>query len=88
MERIGVRELRQYASRYLDRVATGESFEVTDRGRPVALLVPTGAERWADLIATGRVVPASLDGDLLDEEPVEYDGSISETLAEMRADER
>ena len=28
MERIGVRELRQHASRYLDRVKAGESIEV------------------------------------------------------------
>jgi prevent-host-death family protein len=40
MRQVGVRELRQQASRLLKRVAAGESFEVTDRGRPVALLVP------------------------------------------------
>jgi len=40
MEKIGVRELRQNASRYLRRVATGETLEVTDRGRAVARLVP------------------------------------------------
>ena len=32
MERIGVRELRQHASRYLDRVKAGETVEVTERG--------------------------------------------------------
>jgi len=46
MERIGVRELRQHASRYLARVAGGESLEVTDRGRPVARLVPIVGEPW------------------------------------------
>lgn len=40
MERIGVRELRQNASRYLDRVAAGETIEVTQRGELVACLVP------------------------------------------------
>ncbi len=35
-----MRELRQNASRYLRRVAAGESITVTDRGRPVAVLVP------------------------------------------------
>jgi prevent-host-death family protein len=40
MNRIGVRQLRQQASEWLRRVAKGESFEVTDRGRVVALLVP------------------------------------------------
>jgi prevent-host-death family protein len=58
MNRIGVRELRQQASRWLKRVAAGESFEVTDRGRPVALLVPVpGREGLDGLIAAGRARP-------------------------------
>ena len=40
MARIGIRELRQRASEYLRRVEAGETIEVTDRGRPVALLTP------------------------------------------------
>jgi len=36
-----VRELRQQASRYLRRVAAGESFTITDYGTPVAVLAPT-----------------------------------------------
>lgn len=61
MERIGVRELRQHASRYLDRVKTGESIEVAERGHLVALLVPPDAatSARARLIATGRLLPAS-----------------------------
>jgi prevent-host-death family protein len=55
MERIGVRELRQHASRWLKRVAAGESFEVTDRGRRVALLVPApSGEGLEELVASGR----------------------------------
>lgn len=41
MERIGVRELRRDASAILRRVAAGETVEVTDRGRPVAVLLRT-----------------------------------------------
>lgn len=61
MERIGVRELRQHASRYLDRVKSGETVEVTERGRLVALLVPPGPARSGRdaLIAEGRLVPAA-----------------------------
>ncbi|MGH9057574.1 MAG: type II toxin-antitoxin system Phd/YefM family antitoxin [Acidimicrobiales bacterium] len=55
MERIGVRELRQHASRYLARVAGGESLEVTDRGRAVAHLVPVRTDLWDDLVASGRI---------------------------------
>ena len=38
--RVGVRELRQNLSVYLERVKAGESLEVTDRGQPVARLAP------------------------------------------------
>jgi prevent-host-death family protein len=62
MEDIGIRELRQSASRYLRAVQAGETFQVTDRGRPVALLVPVpGGSRIDELVASGRLVPASTD---------------------------
>jgi prevent-host-death family protein len=63
MERIGVRELRQHASRYLDRVKSGETVEVTERGQLVALLVPPDPARGARerLIADGRLIPSSED---------------------------
>ncbi len=61
MERIGVRELRQHASRYLDRVKSGETVEVTERGRLIALLVPPEPARAARarLIADGLLIPAA-----------------------------
>jgi prevent-host-death family protein len=37
---VGVRELRQRASELLRQVLLGETIEITDRGRPVALLGP------------------------------------------------
>jgi prevent-host-death family protein len=88
MDRIGVRELRQHASRYLERVARGETLEVTDRGRPVARLVPVGRDRWADIVASGRVVLAEDAADIADEAPADYDVDASAALAAMRADER
>jgi prevent-host-death family protein len=59
--RIGVRELRQHASRYLDLVKDGEVVEVTERGELVALLVSPSRDETARarLIATGRLIPAS-----------------------------
>lgn len=38
---VGVRELRQNLSRYLERVKDGETLAVTERGREVARLVPS-----------------------------------------------
>jgi antitoxin (DNA-binding transcriptional repressor) of toxin-antitoxin stability system len=61
MQRIGVRELRQNASRYLALVKLGETVEVTERGKLVALLAPPRGSRSARdrLVAAGRLVPAT-----------------------------
>ncbi|MGI8537464.1 MAG: type II toxin-antitoxin system Phd/YefM family antitoxin [Mycobacteriales bacterium] len=61
MERIGVRELRQNASRYLAQVKAGHTVEVSERGTLVALLVPPdrGQSVRARLVAAGRLIPAS-----------------------------
>ncbi len=88
MERIGVRELRQHASRYLARVVTGETIEVTDRGRPIALLVPIHEDRWQDLVASGQVLAATGEGDVVDDAPNDYGIDASARLAAMRAEER
>lgn len=40
MEHVGVKRLKDALSAYLDRVAHGESIIVTDRGRPLARIVP------------------------------------------------
>ncbi len=58
-ESIGVRELRQYASQWLERVQAGESFTVTDRGNPIARLVPLteSASDWRrEWVEAGRMV--------------------------------
>ena len=83
-----MRELRQQASRYLARVAAGESFEVTDRGRPVARLVPVLSDRWEELLRSGWVVLPDEDADLLDEEPSDFGLAASEQLARQREHER
>ncbi|MGH8995261.1 MAG: type II toxin-antitoxin system Phd/YefM family antitoxin [Acidimicrobiales bacterium] len=88
MDRIGVRELRQHASRYLVRVAAGETIEVTDRGRPVAMLVPSRRDPWEELVAAGQVLGRTQDGDVVDEAPDDYGLDASARLAAMRADER
>jgi prevent-host-death family protein len=91
MEQIGVRELRQHASVWLKRVQRGDSFEVTDRGRPVAMLVPVAEMDQLDrLVASGDVSPASVN--LLEVvHPLPPKPGIplpSEMLEQMRADER
>jgi len=91
MRTIGVRELRQQASRYLREVERGSAVEVTDRGRPVARLVPIPRSSRVDaLLATGEIAPAAGDplelGDPL--EPAKGVPLPSAELAAMRRDER
>jgi prevent-host-death family protein len=73
MQRIGVRELRQQASRYLARVKDGESFEITDNGVPVAQLVPVQPSGIAALYASGYVRPAAKPVSFRDVKPKHYD---------------
>lgn len=66
-KRVGVRELRQNLSVYLARVVEeGETLEVTDRGRAVALLAPLvrGEDALSRLRREGRLIPAA--GELLE----------------------
>jgi prevent-host-death family protein len=91
-EQVGVRELRDRISGYLARVRAGETIEITDRGRPVAMLVPPPPDRAAmsELIATGRLT--------MPERPWRPGrtkvkvppgtAAPSEVLEELRADER
>lgn len=53
---VGVRELKQQLSRYLERVARGETIRVTDRGVPKAILAPVpGTARLAEGIRQGWI---------------------------------
>jgi prevent-host-death family protein len=88
MDRIGIRELRQHASRYLERVVRGETIEVTDRGRPVARIVPVQRDAWAGMLASGRVTPAEDAIDIAEEPPGHYAVEPSVALTAMRAEER
>ncbi len=90
---IGIRELRQHASRYLRLVEERrEPIEITDRGRPVAYLtpVPPPSSRIEQLRASGRIRPAK--GSWRDLgppiEPAPGAPLPSQVLAEMREDER
>jgi prevent-host-death family protein len=83
---VGVRELRQNLSKYLRRVERGEHLEVTERGRPVAVLAPLGDPETplARLIASGRVVAPTMD--ILDVIPPE--GRSSTRTSQALQDER
>lgn len=87
-DRVGVRELRQNLSVYLRRVQAGETLEVTERGRPVAILAPPpeSASILDRLGAERRLIPASGElGELLPP-PGEPSDRLSRALEEERAE--
>ena len=60
MADVGIRELKQRLSEYLDRAERGETLRVTDRGRPKAVLGPVpGRARIEDGIRTGWITPGT-----------------------------
>jgi prevent-host-death family protein len=89
MTSVGIRELRQRASELLRLVAQGETVEITDRGRPVALLTPLPEGSIIDrLIAAGEIDPATEDEF---PEPLRLPPGTelpSVTLERLRRDER
>lgn len=91
MESIGVRELNQNTSQVLARVSGGESIEITDRGHPIARLVPVGDDRssLANLIAAGRAVAPTSTGRVpLPPKLGDDNVDVAATLASMRDEER
>ena len=87
--RLGVRAMRQNLSVYLRRVGSGETFEVTARGRPVAVLGPIegGLTPIERLVSSGRA--SQPEGDLLKLGPPPKGGRsrrLSRALQEQRAE--
>lgn len=90
MVRAGIRELRQRASELLRLVEAGETVEITDRGRPVALLTPLPeGSPLEQLRAAGDLEPAQRAlADLPLPLPPVAAELPSATLARLRHDER
>src|ERR1700742_2315098 len=91
-KRIGVRELRQHASLYVDLAEKGYTVDITNRGRLVARLVPVQEPEspLERLLAAGILGPAEDPGGLLDGEPgppaPPGQPTASEILNELRED--
>jgi prevent-host-death family protein len=92
VESIPVRQLNQDTAGVLARVEHGESLEITSRGRPIARLVPAtprGLDELDDLIAAGRVVPATVSTPFVAPEgPVGEGVDAGELLSTLRDEER
>jgi prevent-host-death family protein len=86
---VGVRELRENLSAYLDRVKAGEEIVITERGKRVARIV--GPSKLDQLIAEGRVRPAKKPKrPIRPEDRIKLDGPpwLSDMIIEDRRRER
>ena len=83
---VGVRDLKNNLSRYLEQVEAGVEVVVTDRGRPIARLNGIDAvsqDKLAALIAAGVVRPP-ISKVRRRPVPLASSGSVSELVAEQR----
>ena len=83
--RVGIRELRQDASRIIDLVKSGQSFLITEHGRPVAKLNPLEGPTLEDLIELGVITPAARKYDPAIDKPLPNPGKI-DLVAALLAD--
>jgi len=96
MPQVGVRELRQNLSVYLDRIKAGETLEVTEHGHPVGLLTPLPRASMSmldRLVAEGRATRGTGDpaGYLRSHAPIALSGDgpgATAQLLRMRHEER
>ena len=83
---VGVRELKQRLSEYVQRAAHGERITVTDRGRPKAVLGPLpGGDNLERGIAEGWITPPQAAGPL-PAPPARFQASVS--VREMIEEDR
>ncbi len=84
---VGVRDLKNNLSRYLDQVEAGLEVVVTDRGRPVARLTAIGAgteDKLQALIDAGVVRPPT-SKIRQRPKPLPASGSVSDLVAQQRS---
>ncbi len=87
--RVGIREIRQNLSVYLDRVKAGEALEITEHGTPVAVLapLPERATLLQRLVSEGRATAATLPPDAMPPAlTLSLERPLSEILDELRED--
>ena len=84
-QEVGIRELREHLSRFIDEVRAGRELIVTDRGRPVARIVASSGEAWLDqLVAAGVVSLPERELDLASLGRVRADGDLMEFVFDQR----
>jgi prevent-host-death family protein len=89
VEQIPIRVLNQNTASVLERVERGETVEITNRGKAVARIVPVVAGELDDLIAEGRVIPATVHGPWrMPGGEIDLDANAGELVRQLRDEER
>jgi prevent-host-death family protein len=89
MEQIPIRILNQDTAGVLARVELGETVEVTNRGRPIARIVPIAVDTMADLIANGAVAPPTVTGPVpMPTLPAQAGPEAGQLVSDLRDEER
>jgi prevent-host-death family protein len=86
MADVGVRELKQRLSEYLDRAERGELLRVTDRGRPKALLGPLPGRARVDQGTAEGWIRAGSGEPLRRVRRAKSSGRVVDVLAEDRGE--
>jgi len=85
MAEAGIRDLRDHLSRYLERVQAGEALTVTDRGRPIARLIPVDTPTpFERLVAEGLITTAATPDRHRPKARVAATGQVGALVAEQR----
>jgi prevent-host-death family protein len=90
MGTVGIRALKQNPSKVVAEAAAGDIVVITDRGRPVAMLVPYQESRVQAMIEAGLATPPK--HSIRDVPPPRPrrrgERPLTEVLEEMRSEER
>ena len=83
---VGIRDLKNNLSKYIDHVRAGDEILVTDRGRPVARLsaVDSPTDQLAELVAAGVVRPPTRTSRHRPRVRIKAKGPVSDLVAEQR----
>lgn len=88
MEKIGIRELRQRASEWVAKAKAGKVILITDRGQPVARLMPLTRNENArnKLIDDGQLIPATASRAHLSSDDLVSRPPLTPILDELRSE--
>ncbi|WP_043606429.1 MULTISPECIES: type II toxin-antitoxin system prevent-host-death family antitoxin [Protofrankia] len=89
MEQVPIRVLNQDTAGVLARVERGETIEITRHGRVIGRIVPATSGELDDLIAAGKVSPATITGPFTAPKGPRISGpEAGELIRQLRDEER